>query len=132
MAVRTGTDGSDTLVGTPENDTITGFAGDDTLRGLGGDDWLDGGSGTDTVEGGTGNDTYVVDFYPTADGYQGDALILGASIMRVIGDSGSYEGYDYPDRRIYVALGEDEDGNGIEDDSFLPYRYLVSRNAFMS
>ena len=37
-AVRTGTDGLDTLVGTNDNDQFTGQAGDDTLKGRAGDD----------------------------------------------------------------------------------------------
>ena len=37
-AIRTGTDGNDTLVGTNGNDQVTGQAGDDTLKGRAGDD----------------------------------------------------------------------------------------------
>lgn len=52
MAIRTGTNGNDTLLGTTANDT---------LNGLDGDDVLDGGLGADTMNGGKGNDVYIVD-----------------------------------------------------------------------
>jgi VCBS repeat-containing protein len=52
MAIRTGTNGNDTLLGT---------TGSDTLNGLDGDDILDGGLGADIMNGGKGNDVYIVD-----------------------------------------------------------------------
>jgi len=61
MAVYTGTDGNDTLIGSADDDTINGGAGADVLYGGDGNDSLDGGTGADTMLGGIGNDTYVVD-----------------------------------------------------------------------
>jgi VCBS repeat-containing protein len=52
MAIRTGTNGNDTLIGTTDNDT---------LNGLDGNDILDGGTGADIMNGGKGDDTYTVD-----------------------------------------------------------------------
>ncbi len=58
---RSGSAGSDTLVGTAGNDVLFGNGGNDRLQGLSGDDRLDGGTGADFLEGGAGNDVYVVD-----------------------------------------------------------------------
>ena len=52
MAIRTGTNGNDTLLGTTANDTLNGLDGADTL---------DGGLGADIMNGGKGNDVYIVD-----------------------------------------------------------------------
>lgn len=54
---RTGTSGSDTLVGTVAHDELRGLGGDDTLRGRAGADDLFGGHGHDYIVGGPGRDT---------------------------------------------------------------------------
>ncbi|WP_404423109.1 calcium-binding protein [Thalassospira australica] len=54
MAVITGTEGNDSLVGSSDNDTIYGLAGDDQLYGAGRDDELTGGPGADLLDGGPG------------------------------------------------------------------------------
>lgn len=54
MAVVTGTEGNDSLVGSGDNDTIYGLAGDDQLYGAGRDDELTGGPGADLLDGGPG------------------------------------------------------------------------------
>lgn len=59
MALITGTNQNDTLLGTLEDDTISGGNGDDSLDGLGGNDQLLGGNGNDTLQGGDGNDTLL-------------------------------------------------------------------------
>jgi Ca2+-binding RTX toxin-like protein len=61
MAIITGTNASEFLLGTEDDDTIRGLGGNDTLSGLGGNDFLDGGIGADTMIGGDGNEVYVVD-----------------------------------------------------------------------
>ncbi len=54
MALVTGTEGNDSLVGSSDNDTIYGLAGDDQLYGSGRDDELTGGPGADLLDGGPG------------------------------------------------------------------------------
>ncbi len=61
MAIKKGTNGTNTLTGTSGADQLFGLGGNDTLSGLAGNDTLDGGTGKDTMKGGTGNDTYIVD-----------------------------------------------------------------------
>ena len=70
MAVISGNEGNDNLVGTDGPDRINGRGGDDVISALGGadalaggagNDLLDGGMGADAMAGGTGNDTYIVD-----------------------------------------------------------------------
>lgn len=53
---RTGTDGSDTLIGSKGNDELYGRGGDDWLQGGAGNDELFGNAGNDLLEGGRGND----------------------------------------------------------------------------
>src|SRR5215218_10487783 len=55
-AVRTGTNGPDTLIGTLGDDELYGLAGNDTLDGRAGEDLLNGGRGNDTLLGGPGTD----------------------------------------------------------------------------
>jgi hypothetical protein len=69
-AVRTGTDGSETLVGTTKNDQITGKGGNDTLIGKAGNDryvfadtW-----GTDTLVEKVGEGSDTVDFHAVTTG----------------------------------------------------------------
>jgi len=52
--------GNDLLEGGNGNDMLIGGAGDDSLRGGVGDDVLDGGAGIDSLHGGDGNDTYYI------------------------------------------------------------------------
>jgi Ca2+-binding RTX toxin-like protein len=68
MAIITGTEFGDYLVGDSADDEIHGFEGSDTLDSGGGNDVLDGGDGddtlvsrggVDTVDGGSGNDTWI-------------------------------------------------------------------------
>lgn len=79
MAIKYGTQGSDTISGTENNDILYGWAkganeysksgndklygkaGNDKLYGGTGNDILDGGAGIDTLIGGKDNDTYIVD-----------------------------------------------------------------------
>src|SRR5215208_7511201 len=55
-AVRTGTNGPDTLIGTLGDDELYGLAGADTLNGRAGSDYIVGGRGGDTIYGGAGAD----------------------------------------------------------------------------
>lgn len=68
---RTGTAGSDTLMGGAGNDTLIGQGGSDTLQGSKGDDSLAGGAGYDALMGGDGADRL-------AGGADADVLIGGA------------------------------------------------------
>lgn len=52
MAVITGTNGAETIVGGPDDDLIEGFGGNDLLIGAG---------GSDTTDGGTGDDVHLVE-----------------------------------------------------------------------
>lgn len=61
MAVITGNNAANFLVGGAPNDVIRGLGGNDQLIGNAGDDVLDGGTGADQMIGGTGNDRYYVD-----------------------------------------------------------------------
>ncbi|BAY62591.1 inosine/uridine-preferring nucleoside hydrolase [Calothrix brevissima NIES-22] len=54
--VKSGTSGSDTLVGKKKDELISGLNGNDTIYGNGGNDILLAGGGKDTIVGGFGND----------------------------------------------------------------------------
>ena len=60
MAVITGSDLSESLVGTPGDDRISGLGGNDLLNGGLGNDTLDGGIGADKLRGGIDSDTFVL------------------------------------------------------------------------
>ena len=92
MAVITGSEISEVLIGTPEADQISGLGGDDLILGGPGSDLLDGGIGRDTLLGGVdsaGADTFVLradpipgddDFYTDLIGdfiiAEGDVFVL--------------------------------------------------------
>src|SRR5262245_19424512 len=87
MAIVTGAQGNDWLIGTGNADTIKGAGGNDTLKGGGGADILNGGVGIDTALYADSSSGVVVDLtlgtgqFGTA---QGDVLI---SIENVVGSS---------------------------------------------
>src|SRR5438477_6966048 len=56
MAILSGTDGNDSIIGTADADTINGLGGSDFLAGNSGDDSIVGGTGNDTIYGDGGND----------------------------------------------------------------------------
>src|SRR5438477_632131 len=56
MAILSGTDGNDSIIGTADADTINGLGGNDFIAGNSGDDSIVGGSGNDTIYGDGGND----------------------------------------------------------------------------
>jgi Ca2+-binding RTX toxin-like protein len=60
MAIKRGTNASETLRGTSGADSIFGYGGNDILHGYGGNDLLNGGWGADTMYGGGGDDVYIV------------------------------------------------------------------------
>jgi Ca2+-binding RTX toxin-like protein len=55
--VRTGTAGSDALLGADGNDILSGSGGDDWISGGAGSDRINGGAGDDVIYGGLGADT---------------------------------------------------------------------------
>ncbi len=57
VAVITGTNGADVLVGGIGDNTLHGLGGNDVLDGKGGNDTLNGGNGSDSLQGGSGNDS---------------------------------------------------------------------------
>ena len=59
MAIITGTNAGEALVGGAENDTITGAGGNDTITGAGGNDTITGAGGNDKALMGVGNDVFV-------------------------------------------------------------------------
>jgi len=79
MAVKTGDDTNNILIGTDQDDQISGLGGNDFLSGGLGNDFLDGGSGSDVLTGGAGTDTLkggtgVDTFQDTAAGLNGDTI----------------------------------------------------------
>ena len=91
MAVITGTEGDDLLLGTLRRDVISGLGGADQLLGLDGDDDLDGGEGDDVLHGGAGNDQ-LSDFFGSNNlvgGSGDDALSAGDGNDILQGDAGS-------------------------------------------
>uniref|UniRef100_E6VL91 5'-Nucleotidase domain protein n=1 Tax=Rhodopseudomonas palustris (strain DX-1) TaxID=652103 RepID=E6VL91_RHOPX len=68
--------GDDTLDGGAGDDRLAGGEGDDTLLGGDGDDVLIAGDGYDTLQGGAGNDELVAGEGDSADGGDGDDLIV--------------------------------------------------------
>lgn len=73
MAIITGDDTNNTIVGTADDDTIYGLGGDDTLSGGAGNDILVGGGGFNALSGGDGIDTVSY-----AESLSGVAVFLGA------------------------------------------------------
>ena len=79
MAVRTGDDTNNILIGTDQDDQISGLGGNDFLSGGLGNDTLEGGSGSDVLSGGAGIDTMnggtgVDTFQDTAANLNGDII----------------------------------------------------------
>ena len=80
MALREGTNGSDTLTGTMLSDDIYGYEGSDQLNGGFGEDWLYGGDGSDLLNGGFQNDRlYGENGNDTLNGGDGEDYFLGGA-----------------------------------------------------
>ena len=136
MAILTGFNTADTLVGGGGDDFIFGLGGNDTLIGNGGadvifggndDDTIDGGGGSDTLFGDSGNDTISGgNGNDTLDGGDGnDVLDGGRGVDTMNGGSGAdiYDYVDFFDTGFRIdtitdnwEYGSDNGGNRIHID----------------
>lgn len=82
MAIITGTNGADVIVGGAANDLLLGGNGNDTLSGGSGSDLLDGGNGNDLLDGGSGSDLL-------SGGNGNDTLLGGAGNDLLDGGNGN-------------------------------------------
>jgi Ca2+-binding RTX toxin-like protein len=133
MALKFGTNKSETIVGTPYDDTILagdgsdkvfGFGGDDQLLGQGGSDALIGGNGADFLDGGSG-DGDTASYYDSPSGVtvnlktghgsggdaEGDTLqdierVVGSNHNDIlIGDDGDNDLYGHAGNDILLGEG---------------------------
>lgn len=91
MAIITGTDGGNILIGTNAGDIINADAGDDLVLGGNGNDTINSGSGGDIVLAGNGNDTVNGESgSDVLSGGNGNDVIVGGSGSDIIsGDNGA-------------------------------------------
>ena len=109
MAIITGDNSGNVLVGTNAGDVINANGGNDLVLGGNGNDTIDGGSGNDLLSGGNGNDTILGgsgsdilsgdNGNDTLDGGSGTDLVSGGNgndllIYRVAENATSYDVYD--------------------------------------
>ena len=117
-AVRTGTEGGESLAGTQVADTLSGLGGNDTLTGLGGDDTLSGGPGDDLLLGGAGRDIALLsaargavtvtrqDGVATLHGPDGTDTLHGVEALLFAGESAP---------RGLAPVAADADADGLAD-----------------
>jgi Ca2+-binding RTX toxin-like protein len=78
VAIISGDDSKNRLIGTYDNDSLFGRGGDDSLESKAGDDYLDGGSGNDDLTASYGNDTLIGgDGNDVFSGGQGNDILVG-------------------------------------------------------
>lgn len=102
-ASRTGTNGSDTILGGEGTDVINARNGEDRVAGGGGDDLLYGASGNDSLAGDGGMAPVGFPFPPSGD----DTIVGGAGNDTIYGDSFFYNGIPRASNLVFGGAGDD-------------------------